>query len=124
MLIKYAGYQDEMNNRKESSVISSPTGVSACSPRHTHWRRIAPWRLPIRAVAGAAAMVAMQLKEAWHGAPHDKVSAPPWTALGDCGGTLISLCQGLSASVLFTPQVCWLLADCSAKDPSYQPAES
>lgn len=69
-----------------------------------------------------AAMVAMSWEGwAWHGAPRDKVSAPLWTALGDCGGALISLCQGLSASVMFTPQVCWLLADCSAKAPSYQP---
>ena len=37
---------------------------------------------------------------------------------------LISLCQGLSASVMFTPQVWWMLADCSAKTPSYQPAGS
>lgn len=64
------------------------------------------------------------VREGRLGAPHDKVSAPPWTALGDCGRALISLCQGLSASVMFTPQVCWLLADCSAKAPSYQPAES
>lgn len=58
------------------------------------------------------------------GMVHDKVSALLWTALGDCGRVLISVCQGLSASVMFTPQVCWLLADCSVKAASYQPAKS
>lgn len=57
-------------------------------------------------------------RQAWCGAPHDEVSARLWTALVDCGRALISVCQGLSASVMFTPQVCWLLADCSAKTPS------
>ncbi|CAB1432550.1 unnamed protein product [Pleuronectes platessa] len=41
-----------------------------------------------------------------------------WGIVGE--RVLISRCQGLSAPVMFTPQVCWLLADCSAKASSYQ----
>lgn len=93
-----------------------PHQVEAAQPMSHEGR----W-LPIGVVARWLRWWRCKGRRAWHGAPHDKVSAPLWTELGDCGGALISLCQGLSASVMFTPQVCWLLADCSAKAPSYQP---
>lgn len=55
-----------------------------------------------------------------------RFSVPQWTVLRDCGRkkSLISLSQGLSASVMFAPQVCWLLADCCAVASSYQSTES
>lgn len=84
--------------------------VGACVAFIALWERLTLWHLTVRVATRWQWLCRCKGRQTWHVAPHDKVSAPLWTALGDCGRALISQCQGLSASVMFTPQVCWLTA--------------
>ena len=77
------------------------------------WEGITLQSLPIRVAEWGAAMVPVEGRKAWHGVPHDKVSAPLWTALGDCGRERLSVCvrvyQHLSC-LLLRCAGCWLTA--------------